>query len=1062
MTLLIKIFSIFILLFWGILNVNAWNECSNTVNKNRATYYLDNLSNNINTKITTVTYNWFTVDINQTWWIYSVERYISDNNFWVKVNWQKIITLNFDNYEDDTKVFKNSIFSDFNFLSETKLSCPTWYKNYFAYSDNSWYVCKKTETLAYEIPCELPELTAEISFIEQEYWSTLGVSNTAILWSPVPDWVYGELTANKFINDNIRIRLLCTSDACDSNTSTSKLITENWIWSLTIEDKYWRTLTKDFQVWKINKTPPVWEIIYSPNNDIWVNTSKTVTLQWIATVFGEEDWNRDWLIWDARPTSEPCYNEWWCTWTLSIEDSAWNILTKDYFIKNIDNTSPWSTLKEYAEVNNWKRKYWLTCTDAWWSGCEIEWEQFLELSRWTHTKCVYDNAGNIDCRDIVVSIDANDYSDTNAPWINWARKIWLKCEDDLSGCQISYVDNNISENWIYELTVKDNAEHTTIKQFKLEHIDNDKPDELFIVSIDSFYASEKDRIQIKWKDYLSWIKEIKYKWNNSCDEWTYIDWIWVNNNEVINYKIAWAHKLYVCAIDNAWNIKEVTKNLLIYPWYLSENNTDIIVSTSGDKFANNKDVYNYTLILRDEYGNLIYNKELNILEYDVDETHKKLYTSMINIPSWDLATSFIYNDKQSNDNWKIYFSMKSLSPWEFTQRFKLSLNNWWNNYVDNTSENIFYKYEKDSDTNMFRQPIAWNISVIAWWDTPEMWKVQKYQIELNKVDDNSLVDYSNWKLNISSSTINHLTLWHFWNTFELITNDFWNNLDNYLGFSWSIDANSNFLDWIELGLNNLVMSYKLWWNDIKYYLNDFWINWCTVSTLWLKVIWTLQWDGKADITWQKTNFSDLSKWELRSKIRMSWYKLIKGLSSWDIVNWIKYVEWNIEISWDNLWFETLIVKDWNVIINWDLNISNNKLWIIILKDNYLIESDYNNVWNIYVNKNVEKINAIIYADWAFRSTNSDWYSYTDWELNNKLILNWSLFTRNTIGWATKANTEWVLPWWQETDNYNLAEVYDLNFIRKVDNSCDIDEDYSFLIRYNSSIQTNPPVWFSVK
>ena len=213
--------------------------------------------------------------------------------------------------------------------------------------------------------------------------------------------------------------------------------------------------------------------------------------------------------------------------------------------------------------------------------------------------------------------------------------------------------------------------------------------------------------------------------------------------------------------------------------------------------------------------------------------------------------------------------------------------------------------------------------------------------------------------------------------------------------------------------------------------------------------------------WQEYNSSNLVKWEFRWKIKKNVYSLIKSMTNGSVVNWVKYIDWsNIEISWNDLWYETLIVKNWNVIINWDLNSDNKKLWIIVLKDNYLIDSDYNNMWNIYINKNVNQINAIIYADWAFRSADKNWNIYQDSELNTRLKLIWSLFTRNTIWWAVKASTAYTLPWWQETTDFNLASVYDLNYIRKVNNLCNWPDDYSFLIKYNSSIQTDPPKGFN--
>ena len=105
---------------------------------------------------------------------------------------------------------------------------------------------------------------------------------------------------------------------------------------------------------------------------------------------------------------------------------------------------------------------------------------------------------------------------------------------------------------------------------------------------------------------------------------------------------------------------------------------------------------------------------------------------------------------------------------------------------------------------------------------------------------------------------------------------------------------------------------------------------------------------------------------------------------------------------------------------------------------------------------------VFYADWALRSADVSWNSYSDSDLTNRLTLNWSLFTRNTIGWAVLWDYNYTLPWGKITTDYNLASIYDLNYIRKVPMICDwsLDDWYSFIIKYSSSIQTNPPKLFS--
>jgi hypothetical protein len=79
-----------------------------------------------------------------------------------------------------------------------------------------------------------------------------------------------------------------------------------------------------------------------------------------------------------------------------------------------------------------------------------------------------------------------------------------------------------------------------------------------------------------------------------------------------------------------------------------------------------------------------------------------------------------------------------------------------------------------------------------------------------------------------------------------------------------------------------------------------------------------------------------------------------------------------------------------------------------------------------------------------------------------LELTWSLFTRNTIWWAVwwieNVWQDFLLPWGQKIKDFDLAQVYDLNYVRKTP-ICN-PEDYAFLIRYDSRIQINPPKGFS--
>ena len=495
-----------------------------------------------------------------------------------------------------------------------------------------------------------------------------------------------------------------------------------------------------------------------------------------------------------------------------------------------------------------------------------------------------------------------------------------------------------------------------------------------------------------------------------------------------------------------------------------------------EKFANNSDTYEYSITLKDEFNNNIYNKNINLIKQDITG-YNVWYTINTNTIDLDwpnaLHTEFS-STIPSDNNWIFNFKLKSLAPWRYTQRFKIQMNSWWNDYIQN-KWNIYILNPESAIENSFKKPFTWEIKVsnnnwVNWNYKPQIWSNQKYKIILN--NDWNLINYSNWNLNISNSSFENYVNWHFWESFNNISNYFWNNNNNDIWFSALINANNNILTWPKIIINNLNISYNLWWKNIKYKLDKMEISWYNIETSRIKIIWTQKWDWKFRITWQNENFSEITKSFKKEKIKQNAYNLISQMTSWQIVNWIKFIEWDITISWNSN-FETLIVKDWNVTISWDINIDDKKLWIIVLKDWYNTKTDYINKWNIYIDKDVTYINSIIYADWWVISSilNKPYtINSTDrtFDLRKQLILKWVILARNTIGWASLwQNSTYSLPWWNETNDFNNAMIYDLNYLRRwntwcLDNNSDwICENYNehFIIKYDSKIQANLPKWF---
>ncbi len=583
-------------------------------------------------------------------------------------------------------------------------------------------------------------------------------------------------------------------------------------------------------------------------------------------------------------------------------------------------------------------------------------------------------------------------------------------------------------------------------------------------------------------NWVSWVKNysIKVSKKNNSD-WTYSEiynfsrdyWVYNSNGTktisdqkwkifdgLWTLKESWEYKIRLEVFDWAWNHTIANSNFNIYPESVSESNVTIS-SSWWEKYANNSDYYLYKIVLRDQYGNPIKNKKINLLKHDCSWLWDSCYgikTDQINSNWTDALNIFDFSNWWiTNEKWEVELKIKSIAPWKYTNSFLLVLKEWDEEYVNTNNDLNIYAF--NNQNNEFKNPIKIEKILISdneWMDwewKPEIWKEQKYKIVL---DNEGLLNwYSNWFLDLSKNNIDLNVKWHFWKEFKNINKSFWNDINNPVWFEGLIDANDSVLIWPEIENKNLEISYDINNKNIKYYLNSEKIQWCSIETLWLKVEWNIQWDWKSEITGQEENISDISMSEARVDIRKNAFEITSWYTDWKMLNGVKYVEWDYIMESDPI-YETIIVKNGNLIINSDVNTSNKKLWIIVLKDNYDVNTDYNKSWNIYISNNVNYIAASIFADWALRSAKPNWEKYTDSELNEKLELFWTLFTRNTIWGSVLGWENYTLPWWKTTNDYELAKIYDLNYVRQLP-SCNVD--YSFLIKYNPEIQLNPPKWF---
>ena len=576
---------------------------------------------------------------------------------------------------------------------------------------------------------------------------------------------------------------------------------------------------------------------------------------------------------------------------------------------------------------------------------------------------------------------------------------------------------------------------------------------------------------INCKQINTWSPVSSSCWTEVCTTTTTTtDWVVTDSNENCSCD-SWSCPSDATKPADVFDIKTVTMNL----WFPITNNSNA--------YANNSDSNNITVNIS---GSTNQNKAINWIPTGITDIQDTswLKTNRIN-NTWDNALNFdwvttswitwAWNSFNFSINW-----IKSSAPLKSNN----SSINFKANWVDMVLSWINYHFEK---------PFTWEIKV---WDN--VWENWNWKIDIwtsNKFKliskENNLIPETNFKIydfisniNTNSSDLSIINKTLSWGTLNMKD---W--VIFYSTLNTSESATSLITPWIKIELPPTI-NYNFNWKNISYYLNDkiIWdnkdplvnIDW--KDFIWVNVIWTLQWDWKQTITWQENNFSNISKLESKTQIRKNAYSYISNMTSWKTLNWIYYYNGDKKISEINLTdIETIVIKDWNLII--DKNINNN-IWIIILKDWYNIDNWYMLNWNIYVIPDVTYIKAIMYADWWFISVKNDWTIYTEDnyertnDLKNQVIMEWTLFTKNTIGWAILAWWQYILPWDKKVNEnveiFFKAMTYDLNYIRRANKWCDKsiplnnlcndiwEYENAFIIKYNSEIQINPPKLFKVE
>ncbi len=858
----------------------------------------------------------------------------------------------------------------------------------------------------------------------------------------------------------------------------SKTFTENTISSITVEDVAWNIWTASYSVANIDITGPTWSTSYSP--DIWTNSWVTVNItcsdtwwSWCDMTYTNTWWTISGNIYSKTFTENT-------TWTITLIDNVWNETTATYDVDNIDKILPSWDVSYSPDIwtNSWVTVS-ITCSDEWWSWCDM-----YNISWW--------------------SISWNTYSKT------------------------------FTENTSSSITVKDNAWNETSVSYVITNIDTTAPtiDDIKNLSHtddSNILANSSENVSFEvWINWWSPIVSIDYSFENYNDKnssstgtvnsWSFSEDL--NMQDVDRDRETDGSRQYTLTIDKicdeAWNCSS-WNNVATYNYNVYAN-TENIASTITSNILTVWKIadwipYELWTSLEDNYWNQIVTASWISRTIDLKfNTSNSLYLNQYN----NLGNAILANTWSSNiysnlfslwDNKDKEFNNFESSDWQYPLNFKVyapTIN--WNNFTINqifldVNWNIWDIYNKP----LIENPIKFNFSpayeiefrwnqkdnwFIEW--VTQTWSVQvikttskttsinKISLEQTWTDTN--YENFNWTWSIDSWTEYTFNKWwkkvFYNNSSEFKTSEM--NFDTLFTLDpdkdWFIDQAKDivvnaYLEYV-IDTNKTVIykAWTIWWNQgqnsntIKIY------GLTNIDESKQKDLVENQEQDIKNIAW------DIDKWELRWNIRKNAFEVIKNVSwspTWtSLINWkVIYYDYrnaNSKIhtinSCSNCWEKTIVILWANAYITWNLTI----WWIIVLKD------DNNNWWNIYIDPEVRKIGAALYADKSAISYNDIWWEispsngWTYEVLKNQLYIHWSLFSENTIWWSRKNPP--VCPFYKYSENsfdctLDEAQKYDLNYLRRwiEENnfgSSEEESQYPVVIKYNPEVQISPPPLFT--
>lgn len=826
-------------------------------------------------------------------------------------------------------------------------------------------------------------------------------------------------TLNYWANFNspFDINVEVINDACD----TSRSYSWNIFSKLNVNGTSWTTCYKSW--WKVKCTlsransDDRKNTISSGLNLVW-DRAQILNDLWVESKIYSNFWSTytHWVVADFGLLTDSNANDRFSSIEYSLNTGAKNLFNCGNTIRYFDNTECKEKYKTYedVEVTNWS---WVVTIEK----RELPFEEVFYVNTSTSCSPTVVNFSN-PIYPPVLSTELN---------IDWCEKKWnvLYCKSNTSSFKLNF---KVTNGWTYNKLDYVNA-----------NINNEENTSSVIKnSTSTDFSVWNNSMEISLpKEKGKYTLEFSWYWKNG-------DWLTLSNL--------------------------VTQKIVIIPnndfKFSSWDYLDKVSWTNV--YANNSDTYKFCKSVTDSNGNTL-NDLSRILTTTIDSWFK---TNRID-KTWDEAL-VIKSSTFDKVNSKACIEFAWLAPYKWDLGFKFALSKHDNLYEDiiTDKKDLGIKVVNNIE---FLKPFIWELTSSrdgsSFNYNPEVWTLMKYMLEAKLKTTN--IETSNFRFNYSVNSNINLIGDNLEKQDFKVTDLEWK--ESF--FEWRINyTGEDKLSTINPGVSVIKAKviYTIWWKEVTYYISEninssdtspikleFSESKVNNSFIWVKIIGWILWEWNQDITWQDVNISELNSYEVRTQIRKNAYEYTKSLTSWSTVNGVHYVNWDFTIS-SNPNYETLVIKNWNLTIAW--NITKPKFWVIVLSDWYSVVNWKNNKWNIFIKSDVTSLSWLYYADGWIMSvwTDSELLINDSFErtklLQNQLTINWTIVTRNTIWWAILTSTwKYILPWGQTTDDFDLAMIFDLNYLRRWDVwTSDENKWYSTVIKYNPWLVLDPPKLFN--